>query len=109
MTSELRSFDERYERVLTLARALEKHHDEVVDWYSLRRLMATSTSRLLSLTVNCRSRTASRMRHSCENACPLSRRACQPDAVLQRQCMAQHCDYLDLYRWQPGQREVFVE
>jgi len=31
MTSELRSFDERYERVLTLARALEKHHDEVVD------------------------------------------------------------------------------
>jgi len=25
------SFEERYERVLALARALEKHHDEVVD------------------------------------------------------------------------------
>src|ERR1022692_3282334 len=35
--------------------------------------------------------------------------ACQSDAVVQRQRMAQYCDHVDLYRRQPADREVFVE
>ena len=47
------SFEERYERVLALARALEKHHDEVVDC-ALRDLQFTvkDSTREVDITID---------------------------------------------------------